>query len=207
MQTAAIFVKGVAIYLIEMDVLVISDFPTTETSEPRQVALIEHAKKIIRSSVAKIFLVGLVGFVAWMSWKPTLYDQFKLDNRFMAQQLANSPYPEFKEAAKFVQQGDYYQARQVSSKLVLSNLQNADIAKQYAAILIAGDCIETSKQVLYPIFESNHLKDRAAAAYLLGLAFLKEENYQAAKYWLARVPQKSPEYYQAKEIISRLEAV
>lgn len=190
-----------------MDALVLSDYSRTETLEAKERSLIKYAKKIVTSSVAKIFLISIVGLVAWISWKPTLYDQFKLDQRFMAQQLASSPYQEFKQAAQFIQNGDYYQARQVASKLVLGNLQNAAIRKQYAGILIASDCFETSKQVLYPVFESKNVNDKASAAYLLGLTFLKEENYAGAKHWLSQVPEQSLEYYQAKEIISRIETI
>ncbi|MDQ8005563.1 MAG: hypothetical protein REI64_12240 [Pedobacter sp.] len=190
-----------------MDALVLSDFSTAETLKPRESSLIRYVKKIIAGSLAKIFLVSIVGLVAWVSWKPTLYDQFKLDKRFMVQQLASLPYQEFKQAAEFIKNGDYYQARQVTSKLVLKNLDNVEIAKQYASILIASDCFETSKQVLYPIFESKNLNDKAVAAYLLGLTFLKEEDFSGAKHWLSRVPKKSAEYYQAQEIISRIETI
>jgi hypothetical protein len=194
-----------------MDTLIISDFNTSSNvNVTKQIDVAKKKKKKTALSVklAIVFVAALaIGLIAWTPWKSSVYDEYKISNEAIVEQLAKAPQEDFQIAATHFKNGDYYETRQIVSKYYFKNLGDARIAKQYAAILIANDCFETSKQVLYPVFGSKNQQDRAEAAYLLGLTFLKEGNNVAGKQWLMKVPNGSVQYRQAQEIITKLEAL
>lgn len=189
-----------------MDAFILTDFSESAASQHTKAL---HITKIIKgiasNSSFKLLLVCAVGFVAWFSWKPSLYDQYKLSNAVIVSQLSSSSNAEFKTAAAYLENGDFYSARLILSKYYLKDMDNTSLAKQYASILIASDCFETSKQVLYPVFANADKKNKAEAAYLLGLTFLKEGRYLTSQQWLVKVTNGSANYRQAQDLILKLE--
>jgi len=190
-----------------MDALILSNFSGNagvQTVKPHYIA--KGLKRIALSSTVKLLLVFAVGSIAWISWKPSLYEQYKINNALVVGQLVKSN-AEFKTAAEYLDNGDYYEARQILSKHYLKDLGNVNLAKQYAIILIESDCFETSKQVLYPVFDSGNTIHKADAAYLLGLTFLKEGRHSVSQHWLSKVSSSSIYYHQAKDLISKLDGI
>lgn len=195
-----------------MDAIVLPDLnhlseteasPKAGAIETKKVA--QAVRKVAFSSVVKLLLTSAVGLIAWTSWKPGLYDQYKVNDHQIVEQLAKAPDEELKAAAVYFKDGDYYGAKQIVSKHYLKNLNNLQVATQYAEILIASDCFETSREVLFPIYESGNVKFRAEAAYLLALSSLKEGNIKSSKEWLRKVTSGTAYDAAANELLVKLE--
>lgn len=186
-----------------MDVSFLSDFSGTRNLRTAQATRVTKKTMEFNSSV-KLLLVFAVGLVAWFSWKPSLYDQYKINDSIIVEQLAKSQNVDFRTASNHLANGNYEETRKILSKYYLANSSDVNLAKQYAAILISSDDLEGSKQVLYQIFAKNSLNDKADAAYLLGLIFLKEGKIKISQSWLSKVSAQSAYYQQSQELISKI---
>ncbi|WAC40831.1 hypothetical protein [Pedobacter sp. SL55] len=185
-------------------------FPKTDASSgvghnTLKATIVVKLKAFLTNAVAKLLLVVAVGSLAWLSWRPNLYELYQIDHRFIVAKLAEEPALEFKQAATYFKQGNYDAAAQLVSKLYLNNKNKLSLAKKYAMVLIANDNLEIAKKVLYPIYASNDGNSKAEAAYLLSLIFLKEEKNAESKSWLVKVPKNTIYYNQSQEILAKLE--
>ncbi len=195
-----------------MDAIVLSNFnDSSDVNVSSEMIAVEKSKiakkvrKIAFSSVVKLLLTSAVGLIAWTSWKPGLYDQYKVSNDLIVEQLAGAPYEELKAAATYFDDGSYYEAKQMVSKYYLKNLDNHQIAIQYAEILIATDCFETSREVLNPVYKGGNVKFKAEAAYLSALSALKEGDIKSSKEWLRKVASGTAYTLAANELLIKLE--
>ncbi|MFN0291089.1 hypothetical protein [Pedobacter helvus] len=172
-----------------------------------KITIVGKLKAFLASTVAKLLLLVAIGSLAWLSWRPSLYEMYQIDHHFIVANLAEEPALEFKQAASYFKQRNYDAAAQLISRYYLNNVNDLRAAKKYAMVLIANDNLEIGKKVLYPIYTSNDVNSKAEAAYFLALIFLKEGINAESKNWLIKVPKNTIYYSQAQEILAKLESL
>lgn len=163
-------------------------------------------------NIARVFIIGavialtiVVGVFLFLR-NYNHYEQFKITDSEMITGFGKSSHIGLNQAAIHVGNGEYYEAKQIIEKLYLKNPDDNHLANHYAAILLANDCFETSKEVLYPVLNGNDTSNKYEAAYMIALSFLKEGNSKACKQWLSVIPLGSDRYAQANQLLSKLMA-
>ena len=163
-----------------------------------------------KANMARVFVVGtaialsIAISVFLFSRHYNYYEQFKIADKEMIAGFLKSPEARMKEAAAHVSNGEYYEAKQIIEKLYVKNPDNNFLANHYAAILIVNDCLETSKEVLYPVLDGADADNKYEAAYMLALSFLKEGNYKSCRQWLSEIAPSSSRYAQANQLLKKL---
>jgi len=148
-------------------------------------------------------LAFVIALMVWKPWKTNLYDQFGYDNKIIASSLVKTSYQDFEKAAQFLEKKDYYQAKQIVSKTFTQNPDDFKLASSYAMILIADNCLETGREILYPFAEESSIY-KQDAAYMLALSFLKAGDSENCKRWLKKITVDSTNYQQSVELLDKL---
>ncbi|MDQ8003589.1 MAG: hypothetical protein REI64_02250 [Pedobacter sp.] len=183
---------------------------STSEKATKSLSIKQHERTKEVSNIARVFIIGtfialaVVVGVFFFSLSHNHYEQFKVSDDEMIATFRKSPYKDLNEAATHVSNGEYYEAKQIIEKLYLKNPDNNELANHYAAILMANNCLETSKEVLYPVLNGTDASLKYEAAYMIALSFLKEGNRTACKQWLTMIPLNSERYAQANHLLSKL---
>lgn len=149
-------------------------------------------------------LVGIIALMVWKPWKTSLYDEFSLDNKFVASALASAPYQGFTEAAQYFEKKHYYEAKLIIAKLYGKNPNDQRLAYYYAMVLIADGRLETSREILQPLVK-NGSDFKADAMYMMALSYLKGEDAEKCAQWLRRMPQEATHYQQSAQLLNKLQ--
>lgn len=155
---------------------------------------------IVVTMIALSIVFGIFFFLS----NYTYYEKFKITDSEMITRFKKSSHVELNQAAAHVGNGEYYEAKQIIEKLYLKNPDNNRVANHYAAILLANNCLETSKEVLYPVVNGTDENYKFEAAYMIALSFLMEGNIDACRQWLSEIPRGSKRYLQANQLLSKL---
>lgn len=148
-------------------------------------------------------IVLTVALMLWKPWKANLFDEYGFDNKAIAAKLISAPYKGFQQAAQFLEKKDYYEAKRIVSKSFTQNPDDFKLASYYAMLLIADDCLEIGREILYP-FASANSQYQYDAAYMLALSYLKVGDTTNCKYWLQKINSNSTYYNQSTKLLARI---
>lgn len=154
--------------------------------------------------IAALIFVLAIGVLMLVTWNKSLYSKYEISNNTIVNSLNNTPHKDFHIAATYFDNGHYFEARQIIYNHYVKNPDDHKLSIQYASLLIAADCFETSRQVLYPTFNSGTNEFKGEAAYLLALSYLKESKYAYTQQWLAKVPKGTVYHHQAAELLQKI---
>lgn len=150
-------------------------------------------------------VVLMVALMLWKPWKANLFDEYGFNNKAVAAKLIVAPYQELQQAAKYLEKKDYYEAKRIVSKSFTQNPNDFKLASYYAMLLISDNCLEISREVLYP-FASANSQYQYDAAYMLALSYLKAGDNENCVYWLKRINNNSSYYSQSKQLLQKIAA-
>lgn len=148
-------------------------------------------------------VVLMVALMLWKPWKANLFDEYGFNNKSIAEKLVVSPYQEFQQAAKYLEKKDYYEAKRIVSKSFTQNPNDFKLASYYAMLLISDNCLEISREVLYP-FASASSQHKYDASYMLALSYLKAGDDENCVYWLKQIKEDSNYYNQSKQLLQKI---
>jgi len=149
-------------------------------------------------------LAGIIALMVWKPWKTSLYDEFSLNNKSVVTALAAAPYQGFTEAAQYVENKDYYEAKLIIAKLYGKNPNDEKLAYYYAMVLMVDGRLETSRKVLQPLLKNNS-NFKSEAMYMMALSYLKSEDIEKCAQWLRRIPQEAVHYQQSAQLLNKLQ--
>lgn len=184
------------------EVLTFSKFKKADSEET-------YVAERLKSDLDYLWFVGwclaiVLALLIWKPWKTELYEEFGLDHKTIASKLISAPYQGFEEAAHFLEKRDYYEAKRIVSKSFTQNPDDFKLAHYYAMLLIADNCLETGREVLYPFASANSIY-KYEAAYTLALSYLKSGDKEKCRQWLKLIGASSPYYSQSVQLLNKLD--
>jgi hypothetical protein len=148
-------------------------------------------------------LAAVIALLIWKPWKSDLYEEFGFNNKVIAATLVKAPYQDFEKAAQFLENKDYYEAKRIVSKTFVQNPEDFKLASYYAMLLIADNCFETGREILYPFAKGNSVY-KNDATYMLALSYLKVGDTENCKHWLKKITVESAHYQQSMQLLNKL---
>ncbi len=179
-------------------------FPKFKKADTEEI----YVEEKLKSDLDYLWFLGwglaiVLALLVWKPWKAELYEEFGLDRKIIASKLISAPYQGFEEAARFLEKRDYYEAKRIVSKSFTQNPEDFKLANYYAMLLIADNCLETGREVLYPFANTNSIY-KYDAAYMLALSYLKSGDKEKCGYWLRLIDEKSSYYSQSVQLLNKL---
>jgi hypothetical protein len=159
------------------------------------------ADKIWYLTWGVIFIVGLLIF---KPWQKSFNEQLGFTQKEIVQKLENNNNENVLAAISALNNKDIYTAKLILGKQYAQNPDNAQLAYNYALVLMGDNKTETIKEILTPFAKgSGAYKDKAS--YILALCYLKEKSVSMSKQWLNQISKQSANYAQALVLFSVLE--
>lgn len=152
------------------------------------------------TAVAAVLFLGLL---IWAPWQASLYESFAGNSQMAVAERGAEKETTLDKAAGFYNVKDYESAKILLQKEYTTHPENAMVTYYYGKTLIETKAIAQGRVLLNNIYngESAFKYD---AAYAVALSYLKEDNKEACKIWLQKIPAGTTHYEKAKELESKL---
>ncbi|WP_199119521.1 hypothetical protein [Pedobacter sp. ASV28] len=185
------------------DVLALPSFKKAKVTQDKPYVAEELSYGLDRLWFFTVALAMVTALLLWQPWKSSLYDQFKINEQYLTANLDKAPYQDFSLAAKYYNEKQYDEAKQVVAKLYMKNPEDVELGYYYGVMLLENNCFETISEVLMPIYDgkSAHKYD---AAYMMALSYLKQGSSLDCQQWLVKIPKGTLYYHQAQELLGKL---
>lgn len=165
--------------------------------ETKVVSLSSYMKWI---SVAAILIIGL--FV-WAPWNTDLYERYRISKEMSVVERGDGNKNNIEKAADLYNAGDFAAAGNILEKEYLADTGNSLVAYYYGITLIETNKADKARKVLTILYTGKSVF-KYDASYYIGLSYLKQNNHPQALEWLEKIPQGSPVYEKAQELIKKL---
>ncbi|MBB5440540.1 tetratricopeptide (TPR) repeat protein [Pedobacter sp. AK017] len=151
-------------------------------------------------SVAAILIVGL--FV-WAPWNTDLYERYGISKEMSVVERGDGNKNNIEKAADLYNAGDFDAAGKILEKEYLADTANSLVAYYYGITLIETNKADEARRILIGLYAGKSVF-KYEAAYYIGLSYLKQNNHAQALEWLEKIPQGSPVYEKAQELIKKI---
>lgn len=152
------------------------------------------------SGIAAVLFLGLL---IWAPWQKSLYESFAGNNQMAVAERGAEKETILDKAAGFYNVKDYESAKLLLKTEYNLHPENAMVAYYYGKTLIETEDVAGGRVLLNKIY-SGESAFKFDAAYAIALSYLKDDNKNACKIWLQKIPTGTANYHKAKELMDKL---